>query len=179
MKYLKSGGLLLASWAALFLAGPARAGDKEGKGAAEDLNEAIVTANSKLFRVGRVFGETLAPALKEKKVDIPELKKDLKRILKVLEIVQADLKDIKVPSAKVAREYYKTHQAFLKTQEGIAKKDFAEVITVLEDDDLTAAQKKKRIETIIKRVDREEGKLYTELQKAQKAFCKEYGIKLP
>jgi hypothetical protein len=178
MKYLKSGGYVLVGWAALFFLGQGRAGDKDGKGVAEDLNEAIVAANKKIYQAGLAFGETLAPALKEMKVDIIDLKKDHKRIQKVLEIVQSDLKDAKIPDSRIARAYYKAHQAFLKTQEGLAKKELAEIITVLEDDDLTAGQKKKRIETIAKRIDQADKKVYAELQKAQKAFAREYGIKI-
>jgi hypothetical protein len=177
MRYLKNRFALAAVWAALLLTTLGTAADKDVD-AAEDLNQAIVSANNKIYRVGRVFGDDLAPAFKEKDVDLDDLRKDYKRIKAVLAIVQKDMKEVKVPNSKLAREYYKAHQAFLKVQEKFVKKEFADILKTLEDENLTAADKKKKIEAISKQMDKTEKKVFTELEKAQKAFAKAYGIKI-
>jgi hypothetical protein len=178
MKYLKSAAVGLVVLAALAPAGGVRAADKDVDSDALDLNEAIQEANRKINVAGRAFGETLAPALKEKDVDLRDLRRDYKYLQKVVAQVQADMKDVTVPKTEVARAYAKAHQQYLKAQEGFVKREFAEILTVMEDETLSAADKKKKTLAISKKVNTADQKVFTALVKAQKAFAKEYGIKI-
>ena len=182
MRYLLISLGLLAGWAVFSLAGQAMAADKDADALAEELNEAIVDANNKIHVVGAEFWKTLAPAFKEKEVDLDDLNLNYKQIQKVMAIVQAKLqaksKEKKIPDSKIARDYYKAHQAFLKVQEGLLKKEYADIIKTMEDETLTAAQKKKKIEAISKKMAKAEEKVFTELKKAQKAFGMKYGIEI-
>src|SRR5262245_14187674 len=153
MAYLKWAGVLWAGLA-LGLFGPAGAPflpplAKGGAGGvddeAEELNEAILEANQKIRLTAREFGETLAPALELKEVELEDLKKDYKRIGLVLAKVREDMKEVPVPKKKVAQDYYKAHQEFLRTQGSIHKREFADIVKVVEDDALSAAEKKKKI----------------------------------
>jgi hypothetical protein len=166
---------LPAALFALALVGPSAAA---GESDALRFNNAFARFNQDLASAGKKFGEALAPALQGKAVSLPEVRKRYKNVQKVLADVKKAASALKVPDSESARKFARTYDRFLKGQEEFIKKEFQELLSLVEGSNPPDQQVRARLRKILQQVGEREATTLREVQQAQEAFAKEHGIKL-
>jgi hypothetical protein len=142
------------------------------------LNEAILNANRKLQAAGMTFGTGLAPLRQGQEADAKVLKMAQQNALKVLADVQAEMKAVKVPSVAEADELYQAHQQMLQNQEKIIKDQFGEIVRVVEDKNLSPAQKWQKITAVFIQAQQLENSDLAALRAAQKRLADKFNVEL-
>jgi hypothetical protein len=168
----------LALPAALFALALVRPSAAAGESDALKFNNAFARFNQDLTAAGKKFGEALSPAFQGKAVSLPEARKRYKNVQKVLAEVKKAASALKVPDSESARKLARAYDRFLKGQEEMIKKEFQEVLSLVEGSNPPDQQVRARLLKILQQVGEKEATTLREVQQAQEAFAKEHGIEL-
>jgi hypothetical protein len=170
----KAGGLTV-----LFILGSlfALSGCGQGKEAVK-FNDSIVNALQRLGPAGEKFGLAVQPALTGGKAELEEVRRAHKSAKDTVASIKEDGKTWKVPDRPSAKALYAAYENLMATQEECINKDFAEIVTILEDEKAPVQVKAQKIDQVTKRLEPREKAAMSELDAKQKAFAKDFNIKL-
>jgi hypothetical protein len=143
------------------------------------LNQAVVNANRKLADAGKSFGVTLSPLIQHgQNPDVRTVRNAYDRAVKIMQEVHADMRAAKVPDSLSARFLHQAHQRMLKNQETIVRDHFGEIVRVVEDENLSPAEKKRAIEDVFAKIRPLESGDVANVQVAQRKMAEEYNYRL-
>jgi hypothetical protein len=92
-------------------------------------NNNIANVNRRLASAGEPFGRAIGPALARQNVNMVEVHRTLKVVQETLSTVKAETQAWKIPAGANAKNFFDSHQRFLKVQEdGI--NDFGSIVRV-------------------------------------------------
>jgi hypothetical protein len=148
-----------------------------GQKDALDFNNKIANANQRLASAGEPFGRAVGPSLAGAPADMPEVHRTYKAMQDTLASIKTEAQTWKIPSGEPAKNFFASHQRFLKIEEeGIA--DFGEIVKVLENPKLTPQQKGDQAKSLLLKNDEREKAALADLQGTQLAFGKAHNIKI-
>ena len=141
-------------------------------------NEALVNANRKLELPAKEFLESLPRAITGGPADAAQVKQLYEKTRQAMQQVKADMESVHVPSSQSAQALYEAHQKYLQGEERLIEKDFAEVVKLLENSKLGAAEKAQKVNEILVRGGTTEQADLAVLKSAQRNFAQDNHLTL-
>ena len=138
-------------------------------------SNSIANANQRLASAGERPGRATGPVAAGQKVNLAEVQRTFKNMQDTLDAIKTETQAWKIPGGASAKNFYDSHQRFLKVQEdGI--NDFASIVKVLENQALSSQQKAQQCRTLAFQAGQKEGPALADLQATQRVFAAEHNI---
>jgi hypothetical protein len=143
------------------------------------LNEKIVATNKTLEEAGRECGSAVAAAARSNAPhDMARVRQAIANAKAKLQTALAEVPAVEVPSRQSAKDFQKAEIKFLQGQSRLFDADFGQIVSVLENQQLTSAEKAQQLQQIIQRAKATEDAALVELRGAQQQFARDHNITL-
>ncbi len=139
-------------------------------------NNTVATSANKIQAAVKRFRDNVTGG--DQAVNLAEVKAAEKNLGAAVAEAKKEFAAVAVPSASAAKEVAEVFRRILGQQEEALKKEYPELIHLLEDPDLPPARRDVRIQGVLRPVLQQTGVLMTELQDAQQKFARENNISL-
>jgi hypothetical protein len=142
-------------------------------------NDTIVEGTQKLHKAGEAFGRTVSAALSSgNENDFRKMEAAYEDAQKVLKRVRDDIKALRVPPGKAAKELHKDALEFFDQEERRLVHDFEGIMRVVKDKQLRPGDKHKRIMDILTEAKKIEDAHIAWLKDTQRKFAEENHLKI-
>jgi hypothetical protein len=152
-------------------------GCSDPKNDARELNVRLNFVDDQLNDAVKEFSTHLAGALAGDKDVVLALRKAYKKMKETLVKMKLEMEAVKVPPAPTARKFY---DAVSNRVANFEKRldDYSAIIRTVEDQSLSPEDKKEKVLSVAKRIDRGEAADGAAIHSAQEAFAREYNFTL-
>jgi hypothetical protein len=144
-----------------------------------DLNNSVAKGTKRLEQAGLEFGKAAGEALaRNDPKHAAEARKQYENTMALLGKTMQEANALKVDGIAGGAEFRDAYIKFLQTEESLMKKEFKDVVEILEDQKLERAQRKQRFDETLQRVTRAEEPALSALKSAQKTFASKHNFKV-
>lgn len=140
-------------------------------------NDELVNANRRITKAALDFQRTIRPLKNGGSANAAAVKKAHDDLVKVLDEVQQEAKDMHSPASSSGRNLYKAYQRYLESQQKTVQTHFAEIVKIVEGPG-TGTDKWRRIDPLLVKIDQAEMSDQETFKKAHQAYAQTYNLNL-
>lgn len=143
---------------------------------AVEFNNRLTEFNQQLMQAHQQFFEVFHAQRATGEIDKIRVAHD--ELSERFDAVQAEAEKVAVPEFDGAQQFYDAIQRYVATEGKVIHEDYGELIDVLEDPSLNTEAETNKLQQIIDRAHQAQEKSLAEVETAQQAFAKQFGLKL-